>query len=137
MHYLLDTATWANSRTQPGVLPERILRLLRRDEVKGLSSVSLLECAIHHRRGRLQFQGTLDDFFSVGLADDITLLDVTPAVAVESNNLPQGFPGDPFDRTIAATARVLNLTLITTDPALRDARFCKVEFYPFRPSRAI
>jgi PIN domain nuclease of toxin-antitoxin system len=50
--------------------------------------------------------------------------------------LPQNFPGDPFDRTIAATAAVLGLILITPDPKIRDARFCDVEYYPFRPSRA-
>ena len=40
-----------------------------RDE--GLSSLSLLEWAVHHRRGRLQFEGTLRDFFDVGLAAHI------------------------------------------------------------------
>ena len=38
-------------------------------------------------------------------------------------------------RVIAATTKVLNLTLMTCDATIRDARFCKVEFYPFKPSR--
>ena len=52
MDYLLDTATWSNSVTMPAVLPGRV-RIVVGDtsEVKGLSSVSLLECAVHHRRG--------------------------------------------------------------------------------------
>jgi PIN domain nuclease of toxin-antitoxin system len=117
VNYLLDTAVWANSVTVPEVLPERIRRLRGRAlELKGLSSVSLLECAIHHRRGRLEFQGNLRDFFAAGLARDIELIVLTPDIA-------------------AATARVLNLTLITPDPVIRDARFCRVEYYPFRPSR--
>ena len=78
--------------------------------------------------------GSLKDFFTVGLARDIELVDVTPDIAAATNDLPPGFPGDPFDRTIAATARALNLKLITPDPVIRDARFCKVEYYPFRPS---
>jgi PIN domain nuclease of toxin-antitoxin system len=135
VNYLLDTATWANSVTMPEVLPVRIRRILgNAQEVKGLSTVSLLECAIHYRRGRLQIQGSLGDFFCAGLARDIELLEITPEIAVATNDLPPDFPGDPFDRAIAATARVLNLRLITPDPRIRDARFCMVEYYPFRPS---
>ncbi len=136
MNYLLDTATWSNSVTMPEVLPVRIREILGNvREIKGLSSVSLLECAIHHRRGRLEFRGGLPDFFTVGLGRDIELVEITPEIAVATNELPTDFPGDPFDRTIAATARVLNVKLITPDPVIRDAQFCKVEYYPFRPSR--
>ncbi len=135
MTYLLDTATWANLVTMPEVLPQRIARILRDPAPKGLCSVSLLECAMHHRHHRLKFNGTLGEFFEAGLAEDIELLDITPDIAVATNELPSAFPGDPFDRTIAATARVLDLKLITPDPVIRDARFCQVEYYPFRPSR--
>ncbi len=135
MDYLLDTATWANGVTTPQVLPVRIRELVKHAGNKGLSGVSLLECAIHHRYGRLAFKGSLATFFEIGLSSDVELLDVTPAIAAETNALPKAFPGDPFDRTIAATARVLSLTLITPDPAIRDAKFCRVDFYPFRPSR--
>lgn len=79
--------------------------------------------------------GPLSEFFKVGLAADIELLELTPEIASATNDLPENFPGDPFDRVIAATAKVLNLTLITCDSAIRDARFCRVEFYPFKPSR--
>jgi hypothetical protein len=54
---------------------------------------------------------------------------------VKTNELPADFQGDPFDRTIAATAAILHLTLITTDSAIRDARVCEVKYYPFRLSR--
>lgn len=135
MRYLLDTAPWANSVLMPEVIPERIQKILESSETKGLCSVSLLECAIHHRRGRLQINGALPEFYKHGLAADIELLELTPAIASATNDLPENFPGDPFDRVIAATAKVLNLTLITCDSAIRDAHFCKVEFYPFKPSR--
>jgi PIN domain nuclease of toxin-antitoxin system len=137
INYLLDTATWSNSVTMPEVLPLRIRQILKNaQEIKGLSTVSLLECAIHHRRGRLEFRGALQDFFAAGLGRDIELVEITPEVAEATNELPRDFPGDPFDRTIAATARVLNIKLITPDPMIRDAQFCKVEYYPFRPSRS-
>jgi PIN domain nuclease of toxin-antitoxin system len=135
MRYLLDTSPWANNVLIPEVIPVRIKKFLDGSETKGLCSVSLLECAIHHRRGRLQLNGRLPEFFERGLAADIELLELTPEIAAVTNDLPENFPGDPFDRVIAATARVLNLVLVTCDSAIRDARFCKVEFYPFKPSR--
>jgi PIN domain nuclease of toxin-antitoxin system len=135
MHLLLDTAPWANSVLIPEVIPARIIKLLDNRETKALCSVSLLECAIHHRHGRLQLNGALAEFFDRGLAADIELVELTPAIAAATNDLPENFPGDPFDRVIAATAKVMNLTLVTCDSAIRDARFCKVEFYPFKPSR--
>ena len=63
------------------------------------------------------------------------LVELSPAVCVETNPLPVAFQGDPFDRSIVATARCLNLTLITADPLIRDSAACRVEYYPFKPSR--
>ena len=103
---------------------------------KGLCCISLLEAAILHRLGRLDIQGTLPEFFAVALSSDLQLLELTPAVAVKTNQLSEGFHGDPFDRTIVATAAVMNLTLITSNSAIRDAKMCAVEYYPFKPSRA-
>jgi PIN domain nuclease of toxin-antitoxin system len=136
LRYLLDTAAWINGVTLPQVLPERIRRLLNTAEPKGLCSITLLETAILFRLGRLSIEGTLSEFFAAGLAGDLQILELTPSIAARTNEFPPGFPGDPFDRTIAATAAELGLTLITADPAIRDAKICAVEFYPFRPSRA-
>jgi len=134
--YLLDTALWINGVTMPQILPERIQRLLARAEKKGLCSISLLETAILHRLGRLELEGTLLDFFSAGLSADVEILQLSPAIAARTNDLPGAFHGDPFDRTIVATASELGLTLITADAAIRDAEACAVEYYPFRPSRS-
>jgi PIN domain nuclease of toxin-antitoxin system len=133
--YLLDTAPWINGVTLPEVIPPRIRRLVDTTERKGLCRVSLLEAAILHRLGRLKFEGALPHFFAAGLSEDVELLDLSPAIAARTNELPEDFPGDPFDRTIIATAAVLDLTLITTDPAIRDARACAVEYYSFKPNR--
>ena len=140
MIYLLDTAPWVNSVTISDVIPERIIKLLARDEPKGVASISLLETAILHRIGRLNLEGTLDEFFSAALARDIEILELTPAIAAGTNQLPADFQGDPFDRTIVSTARSLGLTLITCDPAIRDSairdsEICAVEFYHFKPAR--
>ncbi len=135
MKYLLDTAPWINGVTLPEVLPPRIRGLLDTTDTKGLCSVSLLETAILHRLGRLEIDGTVEDLFAAGLSVDLSLLELTPAIAARTNQLPASFPGDPFDRTIVATAAALNLTLVTADPAIRKARACAVEYYPFTPRR--
>jgi PIN domain nuclease of toxin-antitoxin system len=134
--YILDTAPWLNGVMLPQVLPARIRGLLKSEEPKGLCSVTLLETAILFRLGRLKVESTLVDLFAVGLSADVQLLELTPEVALKTNELPASFQGDPFDRTIVATAAVLGLTLITADPAIRDARACRVEYYPFKLSRA-
>lgn len=136
MKYLLDTAPWINGVTLPGAFPARIRRLLETSVTKGLCSASLLETAILHRLGRLKISGTLPQLFAAGLSSDLRVLDLNSNIAAKTNELPEHFHGDPFDRAIVATASVLNLTLITADPAIRDARACAVEYYPFKPIRS-
>jgi len=136
LRYLLDTAVWINGVTLPEVLPPRILRLLATADRKGLSSVSLLETAILYRLRRLRFHGALPELFAVGLSGDIEVLELTTSVPAGTNELPRDFPGDPFDRAIVATAALLDLTLVTADSAIREARACDVEYYPFRTSRS-
>jgi PIN domain nuclease of toxin-antitoxin system len=134
--YLLDTAPWINGITLPETLPPRIRRLIEEADVIGLCSISLLETAILHRLGRLSLDGSLEELFAAGLSADVELLELTPSIATRTNDLSTRFPGDPFDRAIIATAAVHDLTLITTDPVIRDARACAVAYYPFKPRRA-
>jgi len=137
MRYILDTGAWANVVLKPQIVPQRILNLLNTPEEKGVCSVSLLECAMHDRHGRLVSRpDTLNEFFDRAFTADIELVELTRAIAIMTVEVPSDFPGDPFDRTIAATARVLGLTLVTTDRNIRDSNFCKVEFFAYRPSRA-
>ena len=136
MRYLLDTAPWINGVTVPHVLPARIRRLVASTETKGLCSVSLLETAILYRLRRLAIGGALAEFFAAGLSGDLQVLELTPAIAAKTNEIGEDFPGDPFDRTIVATVAMLNLKLMTADPAIRDAKKCEVEYYPFKPLRS-
>lgn len=131
----MDTAPWINAVTLPESVPERIRDLLGINDPVGLCSVSLLETAILHRLGRLRMRAALPEFFAAAMASNLELLELTPAIAAKTNELSADFQGDPFDRAIAATAAVHHLTLITTDAAIRDAKVCAVEYYPFRLTR--
>jgi PIN domain nuclease of toxin-antitoxin system len=135
VNYLLDTSVWVNRTLIPEVIPTRVRNLLR-DNVCGAFTVSFLETAILHRLGRLPLAGTLEDFFTLAHGQDIEAVELTPNIARLTNDLPDTFQGDPFDRTLMTTARALKLILVTADRRIRDANFCNVEFYPFKPSRA-
>jgi PIN domain nuclease of toxin-antitoxin system len=133
--HLLDTAPWINAVTLPETLTPRIRRVIDTGGAVGVCSVSLLETAILHRLRRLRFDGTLDDFFAAALSENVRVLELTPSIAARTNALPRDFPGDPFDRTVIATAATLNLVVVTTDPVIREAKACAVEYYPFKPYR--
>ena len=91
---------------------------------------------ILHRIGKLQLKGSLADFLAAGFVRQVQVIELSAAVALETNALPAAFNGDPFDRTVAATARVLGLVPITTDAQMRDhAGLVAVEYYPFKPGR--
>jgi hypothetical protein len=48
----------------------------------------------------------------------VSLAELTPEIAIESVHLPGNLPGDPADRMIVATARILGATLLTKDRRL-------------------
>lgn len=49
----------------------------------------------------------------------VTLVDACPAVAKELPRLPKAFHRDPADRLIVATARALDVPVLTRDTAIR------------------
>jgi PIN domain nuclease of toxin-antitoxin system len=48
-------------------------------------------------------------------APGMALVPLTPEVAIASSRLPGAFHGDPVDRVLVATARNLDVTLVTQD----------------------
>ena len=50
----------------------------------------------------------------------VALLDMTPEIAIESNQLPGDFHRDPADQIIVATARVYQCPLVTADSRIRQ-----------------
>ena len=51
----------------------------------------------------------------------LSVVEITAEIALLSAQLPPGFPKDPADRLIAATARSLSLPLVTRDQAIQDS----------------
>jgi PIN domain nuclease of toxin-antitoxin system len=82
-----------------------------------LSPISLLEIAIKVRIRKLPLHAPFGALFPAQLvANHIGLLPLEPSHVEPLTYLPQHHK-DPFDRLIAATARVEGLTLVSADPA--------------------
>lgn len=86
-----------------------------------VSAVSCWEVAVLHARGRLVLDGSLDEWLEAALQDAaVSVVNLTPAIAVESVRLPGEFHRDPADRMLVATSRILGCRLLTEDRKILD-----------------
>jgi PIN domain nuclease of toxin-antitoxin system len=86
-----------------------------------VSPITAWELGLLGRRGRLSAAVSPQSLFDrfVGLAG-ISLAPLTPSILIDSSFLPGEFHNDPADRIIVATARALELTVVTRDRAILD-----------------
>jgi PIN domain nuclease of toxin-antitoxin system len=81
-----------------------------------VSIISCWEVAKLVEYGRLKLDRPVRLWINHGLAvPRLSLLDLSPKIAVESTQLPQPFHRDPADQLLVATARVLQCPLMTED----------------------
>jgi PIN domain nuclease of toxin-antitoxin system len=118
--FLLDTHTWIwialdTSRLRPNAREQ----LKAERSPLSVSALSIYEAAVLSRRGRIDLDMPLKDWFDLAFADaSLRLLPATLEIALDAAMLPDGFHGDPIDRLIAATARVHDMVLCTHDEKL-------------------
>ncbi len=87
----------------------------------GICTISLWEVAKLVELRRLVLPVALDQWFTDALAyPGVTLVDLTPGIAIESTQLPGSFHRDPADQIIVATSRILGCDLLTADQRIRD-----------------
>jgi PIN domain nuclease of toxin-antitoxin system len=88
-----------------------------------LSPISAWEIGMGVSKGRLNLPLAPLDFIEEFIERmQAKLSPLTPAIMVSSSNLPGRVHGDPMDRILIATARALNLILVTSDrPILKYA----------------
>jgi len=114
---LLDTHIWVWLSTRP----ERITRTQRAiidntHHQLGICSISLWEIALGSSRGRIAYEGDLNDWLQAIVAlPRSVLLPLSAEIAIESVRLPGQFHRDPADQIIVATARVHDCELMTSD----------------------
>lgn len=81
----------------------------------GISIISCWEVAKLVEKGRLSFDCTVDEWLEVALTyPGIELIELSLPIILQSTRL-EGFHNDPADQIIVATAKVLNVPLLTQD----------------------
>ncbi len=115
---VLDThigVWWAHASEQ---LTSPQVQIIEANEtnVIGVSAISVWEVAKLVQYNRLEVPCPLHEWFDKALSyPGIRLLELTPAIAIGSTQLPGEFHCDPADQIIVATARLYDGPLITSD----------------------
>ncbi len=85
-------------------------------DVLGVSAISVWEVAKLVQYHRLELPCSVKEWVEQALQyPGIRVLELTPAIAIGSTQLPGEFHRDPADQIIVATARFYNCPLVTSD----------------------
>jgi PIN domain nuclease of toxin-antitoxin system len=94
----------------------RELRKAEQNAELAIASITLWELALLHSHGRLRTTGTIESAIRTILEKSrVQVIELTPEIAALTTTFPEGYPKDPSDRLIGATARAYGMTLITQD----------------------
>ena len=123
MPILLDTHVWMWSVTEDKRLSRIARAAIARAQAEGdlwLSLISVWEIARKVEKKQLVLDRPLEQWLDLAMTmPGLQMWDLTPAIMVESCQLPQPFHGDPADRMIVASARHHGATLISKDRRIR------------------
>ena len=117
MRLLLDTHIWLWSLDDAGRLGKKTRFELRNPENElWLSPISTWEALILHAKGRVHLHDDLGEWVA-DATKSFREAPLTHEIVTVSRQLPLPHR-DPADRFLAATAKVLDLTLVTADASL-------------------
>jgi PIN domain nuclease of toxin-antitoxin system len=123
MSILLDTHAWIWWVTEDRRLSRRAKRAIdaaSRGHGLSLSMISVWEVAKKVEKKQLVLDRPVREWMDQALsAAGLLLLELTPAILIDSCELPQPFHGDPADQMIVASARRHHSQLVTKDETLR------------------
>ncbi|MEL6159797.1 MAG: type II toxin-antitoxin system VapC family toxin [Cyanobacteria bacterium J06623_5] len=119
-HLLLDTHVWLwllAGETEK--LSKTCLVEVLAASRLSVSAISIWEIGMLESKGRIQLRKNCLEWVREALsAPKMSLQPLTPEIAVESSRLPGSLHGDPADRILAATSRLVNAYLVTKDRKL-------------------
>lgn len=119
MKLLLDTHIWVWSQLEPKRLSRRVARALRssKNEI-WISSATIWEFVVLVEKGRIELDLGADRWLeTVAERAPAREAPLTHEIALATREIELSHR-DPIDRFLAATARVLDLTLVTADERL-------------------
>lgn len=116
---ILDTHIWIwlmEGDTHLSPKMQKTINEAAKESFIGVAAISIWEVAMLAKKGRIKLFSPVSTWIKEALSfSGLTLLPLSPEVAVESTSLGDAFHGDPADQMIVATARVHRLTLLTRD----------------------
>jgi PIN domain nuclease of toxin-antitoxin system len=122
---LLDTHCWV--WLQSGQLEKFSAGIIERIRQAGsigmlrVSVISVWEVALLEAKGRLRMSMDCQEWVRQALeTPGLSLVPLTPEIAVDSTRLPGNMHADPADRILVATARNIGARLMTRDRTLLD-----------------
>ena len=116
MRLLLDTHIWLWTLSDPKRLGRRVLQQLKNEATElWLSPISTYEALTLHSKGRFEIDENLTEWLARATAGTREA-PLTHEIALVARQLP--LHQDLADRILAATAEVLDLTLVTADERL-------------------
>ena len=97
-----------------------IEKAARRNALR-VSVISVWEIGMLESKGRLELKMNCSEWIRQALSTPgLSLVPLSPEIAVESSRLPGRFHGDPADRILVATARIFGLDFMTKDDRLLE-----------------
>jgi PIN domain nuclease of toxin-antitoxin system len=121
---LLDTHVWIwfiqGNESLKRSARDRINQAIEEKELY-ISAISIWEISMLVKKGRLSLEMPCLEWIHQSLNFiDAEIIPLTPAITVDSCNLPGKFHQDPADQIIVASTRILNLALMTRDERILD-----------------
>jgi len=119
MNLLLDTHVWLWSLLAPNRIRQNTLALLAsEDSILHLSSISCWETLLLAEKGRIELATNAASWLVEALRNSpIVEVPISMEIAMSSRSISVANQ-DPADRFIAASAKALGLTLVTSDKKL-------------------
>lgn len=118
---LIDTHVLLWWQSEPRRLSPKAAAALKRargSDGVAVAAISLWELAWLLRQGKIAHPGTLQAAIE-GYAQGLAVLPLTAEIAAVGAQFGPGYPHDPADRIIGATALVAGLALVTRDEKIR------------------
>jgi PIN domain nuclease of toxin-antitoxin system len=116
---LLDTHIWFRYQVNPKILRASTVDAIDHAALRNavfVSAISVWELAMLEREGKLELYGGADRWAEEALSKPgISLLPLSPQIAVAAVYLPDPMHKDPSDRILVASARVERMTFVTSD----------------------
>ena len=122
---LLDTHYWiwlqAGAREE---ISRSVLKAIDQAAASGnllLSVMSVWELGVLEAKRRIRLDVPCEQWVRDALAmPGLTVVPLTPEIALASSRLPEPFHGNPADRIIVATARTMGARLVTRDSKILE-----------------